>query len=306
MYRIGSRLSAGVLDEAAGRGSSGGVELVGERLVEQALLLEIGRQLGEGLSHSATDLTPEQRESLATAIEGLMMVTTSSFGAGLRDDVSPELREMVRVDIVQPLADGMRGPFSDALTFSVERAIATAESSAKDAVSDPELREAIAELIRSAVYEAMVEGRPGSPGVGETLEQTLTYNLLAPFEESIKSITQTVASRVDESADRTEGTLRAVIKALAVVLGLFVLMYALTRRQLLRARESSQAAEVDLRSISAALSMLDEETRTRIIRQAGEYHSVAAGAATAAATPPPARARSDAYLRKPPGEDPPQ
>jgi hypothetical protein len=274
MYRIGSNLGAGVLDEASGRGRSGGVELVGERLVEEAILLELGRQLGEGLAGGAADVTPEQRATLEAAIEGVMAVAAARMAAGLRDDVSPELREMVKSDIVAPLATGMRGEFGEALAFSVDRAVEQAEQSVEEAVQDPDLREAIADLIRSAIHEAMTEGRPGAPGVGQTLENTLTYNLLLPFEETVDELTKTVADRVDESARRTEGTLQAIISALALILGLFVLMYALTRRQLVRARQKEEAAEQDLRTMGAALSLLDEETRAKVAGKVDEYHQV--------------------------------
>jgi len=274
VYKMGGGLTAGMLDEAGGRGRTEGVEGLAEDLVAAEVLSELGHQLGEGLISGATDISPEQRAKLELAIDGALTVAATRTAKGLRDEVSPQLREMVRQDIVEALAEGMRGELGTSMEATVDRVVTRAVHSLEEATEDPVFRESLAAMIREATYQALREGRPGSPGVGETLQTTLSENLLTPFETSIGGLAETVADRVDQSAKRTERTLQGVISALVVVLGVIVLLYVLTRRQLFRAREHSQEAEMELRTMGAALDHLDPRSRDRILGKMDEYKQV--------------------------------
>ena len=94
-YRIGSGAIAGAIDELGGEGRTEGVEAVTEDLIERALLVELGHQLGEGLSTGATTVTPEQQAALERTIDSLLTVAGKRGGKGLRNEVSPELRNLV-------------------------------------------------------------------------------------------------------------------------------------------------------------------------------------------------------------------
>lgn len=263
VYRLGGGLTAGILDEAAGEGRTEGVEGVTRRIVEREVLAELGRQLGEGLRSGATDITPEQQAHLEAAIDSAMTRLATSTGDGLREEVSPELRAIVRDDIVGALAEGMRGELGDSLEETVDRVVARAVYSLERGISHPDFRLAISEALRDAVYRALREGRPGRPGVGEALETTLTDNLLVPFEASIGGLADTVADRVDESARRTERTLQAIITALAVGLGILALLYVVRGRQLMKERTAHQ----ELRTVEAVLDRLDPEARADVLRR---------------------------------------
>jgi len=271
VYKMGGGLTAGMLDEAAGKGRTEGVEGLVEDLLAAAVLTELGHQLGEGLISGVTDISPEQRAKLELAIDGALTVAATRTAKGLRDEVSPQLREMVRQDIVGALAEGMRGELGSSMEATVDRVVTRAVQSLEQATADPVFRESLAALIREATYQALREGRPGSPGVGETLETTLSENLLNPFEASIGGLAETVADRVDQSAKRTERTLQGVISALVIILGVIVLLYVLSRRQLFRVREESQEAELELRTMGAALDHLDPSSRARILGKLDEY-----------------------------------
>ena len=67
-YRIGSGAVAGAIDELGGNGRTEGIGTVTEDLVERALLVELGHQIGEGLSTGATTITPEQQADLLVTI----------------------------------------------------------------------------------------------------------------------------------------------------------------------------------------------------------------------------------------------
>lgn len=290
VYRMGGNLTAGMLDEAGGEGRTEGVEGLAEDLVAEAVLAELGHQLGQGLSSGATEITPEQRARLELAIDGALQVAASRTAKGLRDEVSPELREMVRQDIVHTLAEGMRGELGDSMEQTVDQVVARAVLSLEQGINDPVFRDSVASLIRDATYRAMREGRPGAPAVGETLQTTLSENLLAPFETSVGGLADAVADRVDESARRTERTLQGVISALVIILGVLILLYALTRRQLNRQRQETQITKQELRNVGAALDELDPESRARLMGKLDEYHRVAP-------TPAPQERRSSDYMR---------
>lgn len=298
VYRMGQGLTAGMLDEAAGRGRTEGIEQVTDSLIAEQALLELGHQIGVGLLSGVGDVTPELEADLSVAIDGVLEVAFARAGKGVRDDLSPALREMVRQDIVQALAQGMRGEVGASLEETVARVIARTVETLASALREPELRDAMAALIRDATWQAMREGRAGSPGVGETLEATLSENLLTPLEMSVGGLAETVADRVDESARRTERTLQGVISALVVILGAIMLMYAITRRQLNRERAQMQVASLELRSVGAALEELDPQARERVLGKVDEYHRVQAGdKLKPPGTPPPAE-RSTDYVRK--------
>lgn len=275
VYRMGSGLMAGALDEAGGRGESVGLNGAVGNLLEKEVVADLGYQLGNGLMSGATEITPEQQADLERAIDGVVTVALLRAGEGLRDEVSPELREMVRKDIVVALAEGMRGELGASMEETVDRVVQKTADSVKEAVQDPELEDAVAALLRDAIYSAIQESRDERPGVGETLETTLTQNLLSPFERSIGTLTEQVADRVDESAQRTQQVLTAVISALIVLLGIVVFAYSLQQRQLRRERQAIFSAQQELRTVQAALAVLDESSREKLRGKLEEYQQVA-------------------------------
>ena len=291
-YRFGANVTAGLMDEIQGKGESDGLESVADRVLERALLAELGHQLGEGLVSGAAEVTPEQQANLERIVEGLLDVAATRSSLGLRRDVSPALRATVQEGIIDALSQGMRGEVGDSLEETVERVIAQAFASLRRGIEDPSLQMALADLVREAIYSAMREGRPGTPGIGETLESTLTGNLLVPLEESVGGMTDTVAVKVEDSARRTENTLQAVISALVVILGVFVLMYTVSRRQLARQRDTVLVAKQEIATMGAAIDLLDHGTRETIQSKVQEYQRVTVPAASDA----PA-ARSDSYER---------
>lgn len=295
-YRIGSGVMAGLLDESGGKGRTEGVEPMLDRVVERELLVELGHQLGTGLSSGATEISPEQRAELERTIESLLAVTTARAGQGLRRDVSPALREMVTRDIIGALSEGLRGDLSDSLESTVDRVITRSIVSLRRNLADDETRLVTAELLRDSIYIAMQEGRPGSPAVAETLQFTLEENVLAPFEGSVGGLVDVVAGRVDESARRTENTLKVIIGALVIVLGAVVLLYWVSQQRLNRERASSERTESDLRSLDAALSTMEPGTREAVIAKMLEVQRGTLRSPKAPTQPPPP-SRSTNYER---------
>ena len=217
-YKIGSGVTAGVLDEIGGSGRSEGVETMGDRMLEKALLVELGHQLGSGLRDGATEISPEQQQSMEAVIDGLLLVAAKRTGKGLRNEVSPELRAMVQNGIVDALSDGLRGELGDSLEETVDRVVDRATLSLKEGMQDEQMRYAMADLLRESVYYAMREGQAGTPAVAETLEFTLTENMLHPVEQSVGGITDRVALQVEEQYQRTERLLYGIIGVLIVTL----------------------------------------------------------------------------------------
>jgi len=260
-YRIGAELAAGVFDESTGERKSDGMDSITQPLVEKAIVKELGRQLGQGLTSGIGTVSPEQRASLEATVDGILATATTRTGRGLREDVSPELREMIRKDVIGALSEGLRGELGTSLEETVERVVTKASNSLIRGFREPDLRIAVSESLRDAVYMAVREGRPGSPAVGETLETTLSENVLHPFEDSVSGIADRVASQVDKSAQRTENILKTVISALIVILGVFAVMYMITRRQLQRARATSSQTQQGMRSVDAAVELLDDAAK---------------------------------------------
>ena len=273
MYRMGAELAAGMFDESTGERKSKGMDSVTQPLVEKAIVRELGRQLGQGLTSGIGTVSDEQRASLEATVDGILATATSRTGRGLREDVSPELREMIRKDVIGALSEGLRGELGSSLEETVEKVINKASRSLVQGFQDPDLRIAISESLRDAVYMAVREGRPGSPAVGETLQATLSENVLDPFENSVSGIADRVASQVDKSAQRTETVLKTVISALIVILGVFAVMYGVTRRQLQRARENSQSGTQSPsfrnqsvhQSVRAAVELVDDTVRKNVM-----------------------------------------
>ena len=295
MYRIGAELAAGLFDESTGERKTEGMDSITKPLVEKAIVRELGRQLGQGLTSGIGTVSPEQRASLEATVDGILATASSRTGRGLREDVSPELREMIRKDVVGALVDGLEGELGNSLEQTVERVVTKASDSLVRGFQEPDLRIAISESLRDAVYMAVREGRPGSPAVGETLQATLDENVLDPFEDSVSGIADRVASQVDKSAEKTENILKTVISALIVILGVIAVMYMITRRQLQRARATSSKAQQGLRSVDAAVQMLDDNARKNLIQSMKKFQRVA-GQDTATA-PVPEDGRSDDYRR---------
>jgi hypothetical protein len=214
-------------------------------------------------------------------------VTATRTAAGLRDEVSPALREMVRQDIVGALAEGLRGELGESLEETIDAVITRAIYALQRALQDPETKEAMASLLRESMYMAMREGRPGSQSVGDTLQETLTSNVLLPVESSVGGLTEVVADRVDESAQRTENTLKAVISALVIILGVVLMAYLLRGRQLMRARQAA----------GDALRMMDEGTRARIMQNLPDYQGIVGGSTAKQQEEPPPPPPSTDYFR---------
>ena len=293
MYRIGAELAAGLFDESTGERKTEGMDSITKPLVEKAIVKELGRQLGQGLTSGIGTVSPEQRASLEATVDGILATASSRTGRGLREDVSPELREMIRKDVVGALVDGLQGELGDTLEQTVERVVNKASDSLVRGFQEPDLRIAISESLRDAVYMAVREGRPGSPAVGETLQATLDENVLDPFEDSVSGIADRVASQVDKSAEKTENILKTVISALIVILGVIAVMYMITRRQLQRARATSSRAQHGLRSVDAAVQMLDDNARKNLMRSMKKFQSVAGQEDRSA----PKNERNDDYQR---------
>ena len=117
-------------------------------------------------------------------------------------------------------------------------------------------------------------GNAVSPGVGVTLEETLTQNVLDPFSNSVGGVADRVAWQVNESAKRTENLLKTIISGLIVVLGALAVLYFVRDRQARRARESEQQEQRGLRSVGAAMEVLDDETRRQVFDKLEDYKAL--------------------------------
>jgi len=296
-YRIGSGAVAGAIDELGGNGRTKGIEGATEDLVERALLVELGHQIGEGLSDGATTVTPEQQAALERTIDSLLTVASKRAGKGLRNEVSPELRNLVVRDIVGAFSDGLRNDLGQSLEQTVDRVVARAVISLRETLDEPDTRYIVADVLRDSIYLAMREGQ-ASPAVGETLRTTLTEDVLIPIESSVGGITNQVAYEVQAQAQRTERQLKGVISVLVVILGVGVMLYMVRNRQVRRLQEANTEAERGLRSVDAALEQLDDQTRQQVFAKLQEYQEVQDRVAASATTVPPATPRRDDYMRK--------
>ncbi|TNE87019.1 MAG: hypothetical protein EP330_20635 [Deltaproteobacteria bacterium] len=260
---MGGNLTAGILDEASGDGRSDGVNGATRRLLEEQLIRELGKQLGDGLVAGAT--SEDEQRRLEATVDAVIAVAAARAGQGLRDDVGPELRAMVRRDLAQALAEGIREDVTGPVEDLVDKIVRRAALSAEQRLRDPAITVALADMLRDSVYLALREGRPGTPGVGETLHETLDMDVLAPVETSIGGLAAELADRVDESAQRTENVLKSVIGGLLVLLAGIGVLYIVNQQQLSRQRESARMAEREMHSFREALNLLDEETRQRVL-----------------------------------------
>jgi hypothetical protein len=305
-YKVGSGLMAGVLDEAGGKGQSEGFDPVVEGLVEKALLAELGQQLGQGLQAGVTEVTPEQQARLEATIDGLITVATARAGKGLRRDVSPELRAMVQRDIVEAFSDGMRGELGGSLEETVDRLVTRAILSLRTGLEDDEMKYATADFLRESVYLALREGDE-TPPVGETVQATLEQNVLDPFSSNVENLAETIASKVNEQAERTQNFLQAIISLLVVVLGVFAVMYFVLQRRYRREQADRAMREHEMQNLNVALAQLDAGTREQVESKLSEVRSLVdgpkgAGAPTAPGAPPRAEdtdetERSEDYER---------
>lgn len=299
MYQIGHGLVAGAFDEVHGKGRSGGLKKTTDQLLEQEVLSELGHQLGQGLTSGVAEVDPEQQARLEAVVDGLITVAARRAGRGLRNEVSPELREMVQKDIVDALNEGLQGKLGNTLEETVDRVVARAVSSLRDSLDDEDMQLAVSDLLRDSVYYAMREGDT-TPAIGETLEATLTQHMLVPIDGTIDGISD-VVKKVDDSAQRTENTLRGVIGALVVVSSVIGMLYFIRNRQVRRLQEQNSTAERGLRNLDAALEQLDADSRAAVIAKLQEYEAVVAREYNP--VPPRAAAgggapRSDAYQRR--------
>jgi hypothetical protein len=299
-YHIGQGLTEGAFDELNGDGRSGGLARTSDLLLERKLVAELGHQLGQGLVGGAMTIDPDDQAQLERTIDALLTVAARRTGAGLRAEVSPELREMVQRDIVGAFAEGLRGDIGNSAEALVERIVLKAMSSLEGSLEEPQLRETLADLLRESVYYALQEER-STPGVGSALETTLSEHLLTPLESSVGGLSELVAKRIDESARRTEKTLQAVIGALVVMTSVIAMLYFIRNRQVRRLEEQNTLAERGLRNIDAALALLDPGTRAAVVAKLEEYESVEARDILypkAPRSPPHVVPRSDDYERR--------
>lgn len=301
-YKVGSGLVRGMLEEAGGQGQSDGVDEVGDQVLERALLVELGHQLGAGLSSGATDVTPEQREALERAVDGVLSTAARRTGKGLRNEVSPELRNMVNSAIVQALSDGLRGELGDSMEETVDRVVTRAVVALRTTLDEEGTKFMVSDLIRDSVYFAMREGQGGTPSIGETLKFTLEEDVLDPLSNTVGGITEGVAYQVDASAQRTEQLLRAIIGGLILVIGLFLVAYVVRGRQLRRENQTRMKAEAGLRSFDAALETLDEASRAELLDKLHKYERVA-DAKPAVNHDTDNRKSAPDLLNKPPSDD---
>lgn len=260
---MGGNLTAGILDEASGEGQTGGLNGATRRLLEEQLIRELGKQLGDGVVAGA--VSDDQQQRLEGMVDALISVAAARAGTGLRDDVGPELRAMVRRDLTQALADGLRDDLGGPLEEVVQRLVRKAMLSVEDQLRDPALTVAMADMLRDTVYLALREGRPGTPGIGDSLRKTLDVDVLSPVETSVGGISAELVERVEQSAQRTENVLKSVIGGLLVLLAGGGILYMVNQQQLGRQRESVRLAEREAFAFHQALEQLDDETRKRVL-----------------------------------------
>jgi hypothetical protein len=297
-YKVGGGLTAGVLDEMGGAGRTDGVETMGDRVLERALLVELGHQLGSGLRNGATEVSDAQQKELEDLIDGIITVAAKRAGKGLRNEVSPELRGAIQNGIVDALADGLRGELGDSMEETVDRVVHQAIVSLRLGMAEEQTRYAMADLLRESVYYAMREGQGVTPSVAETIEFTLTQNMLQPLEESVGGITDRVAWQVEEQARRTENLMMAIIGVLLVATLFVSLAYVFRGLRLQRIEEQHKQAEGALGGLDLALEGLDAETRAQIEKKIEDHQNVRRRVSEAMAnTPLPAERRSDDYMR---------
>ncbi len=301
-YRIGGGVVAGAVDELGGDGRTSGLEGITDDLVQRALLVELGHQLGEGLSNGATTITPEQEATLQRTIDSILTVAAERTGKGLRNEVSPELREMVRKDIIGAFSDSLRDDLGPTMENTVDRVVARAIDSLRIGLDDPETRYVLSDLLRDSIYLAMRESQ-ASPAVGETIKTTLEQDMLSPIEQSVGGITSELSLQWAESTRRTEATLKGIITVMGLLLMVGLLLYLVRNRQVRRLMEANTEAERGLRNVDAALDQLDESTRAAILTKLQDLEKVVEPThqyvrkPSAVATEPPPPPRSDDYLR---------
>ena len=273
--RIGANLGEGLVEGAdRGEQNTNAIERMATDTLEKELLRKLGAQLGEGLVSGATEITPEQRKELEDTIDALISVAAYRSGKGLREEVGPEFRRIVRRDIVEAFADGLRGELGDSLEQTTDRVVTRAVRSLEENLQDESLKLTVGEILRDGVYDAVNGGNAVSPGVGVTLEEALTQNVLDPFSTSVGGVADKVAWQVNESAKRTENLLKTIISGLVVVLGALLILYFVRDRQARRSRQSEQEAQRGLRSVGAAMEVLDDETRRQVFDKLEDYRAL--------------------------------
>lgn len=304
---MGRSVTGGALDELLGDERIGpGMSDLEVALLERDLMRRLGQQLGEGVTDGATTLPPGRRAELEETIDALIAVAAYRSGKGLREEVGPEFRNIVRRDIVNTFAQGVRGEIGDALDETVDRLTARAVNTAVDTLherlQEPALRYTLAEIMRESVYEAVEGGTPAHPGIGETLETSLTTNLLDPFQTSVGGVTDRVAWRISESARRTENLLKTIISGLVIVLIVLGVLYVVRDRQARKARLTTERTREGLRSVGFALDQLDDESLSQVKERLGSYEHFFDEAPRSRRGR--RRERSDAYARPSEPTDP--
>jgi hypothetical protein len=298
-YRMGGGVVAGAVDELGGNGRTEGLQGITDDLIERALLVELGHQLGEGLSNGATTVTPEQEAALQRTIDSILTVAAERTGKGLRNEVSPELREMVRKDIVGAFSDSLRDDLGPNLESTVDRVVTRAVQALRLGLDDPETRFVLSDLLRDSIYLAMRESQ-ASPAVGETIKTTLEQDMLSPIEQSVGGITSELSLQWADANRRTEATLKGIITVMALLMAVGALLYMVRNRQVRRLQEINVEAERGLRNVDAALQQLDESTRAQILGKLQEYEQVEKAEASyvrSVTKPPPPPPRPDDYVR---------
>ena len=259
-YRITSRGVEGVLTELGPEGRSGGVEPIAEHILEKELIYRLGAQMGKGLKEGAADITPEQQAQLEATIDALLDVTAKKTGAGIRNEISPELRAMVRRDITMAFSDGLRNEMGDSAEDVVRRVVHATGDSLKDTFQDPQMQLALAELLRESIYIAMREDDHLTPGVGETLRTTIEGDMLNPVERSAQEISSTFGVMVNEANKESQETLETIIYGLLALIGALGMVLFFRGRQLSRQTEAAREAQQNLGAVQAAVRLLDKDT----------------------------------------------
>ena len=270
-YKMGAGLTAGMLDELSGEGQTDGVDGVTRGVVERALLAELGHQLGAGLASGAVDLSTEQRAELELTIDRALLIAAQRTGNGLRTEVSPALREMVRRDIVDALVHGMQNDVGDSMEKMMQRVVASSIESMKNEIKDPELHQAMAGFLRDSVYYSMQESKLGVASISETVQYSLDRAVLKPFENSVDGLAESVADKVAEASRRTENTLKAIILFLGMVLIVVGFFFTLTRRKLTEAEATTTKAKHELQTVDVAIKTMDDDTRSIILKKLSSY-----------------------------------
>lgn len=289
VYNIGAGLTAGILDETAGKGKSKGVNGTVQGLVEKEYVNALGKQLGQGIIQGA--FTEDQTKRLEVTIDRLLDEATTRGADGVEHKLSPALRKAIKEDVIKAASEGMREDLKPALEDTIDGIITQAVVSLRRGINDEDTKIALAELLRDGMYSAMRESG-ARPGVGDTLQRTLDESVLAPFEDTMGNVSTIVADKVAAESRRTTNVMAAMLALVVVVAGLFMTMWLVANRRLAVQQGQAQNTELNLRQFDAALAELDDDTREKILEKLSHFRAAPRVVA------PPGPRRNDSYERK--------